>query len=183
MFLMKHFSTWSIFHWSLKKCLLPISIAIVVREKSSFIKIMQTISPNYPWENGVKLIKRAEEKLSQSCVLSSIAKDKDPSSRVKMHLKKFFWFLPPFTLYLLRGCDLFNMSYFSLISLIASSDISLCLSTLNKEIIDHFNLKIKITKGEHKKIFWSCGPSKIFKNNSWPINIYLKTPWTSLLQT
>ena len=174
MFLMKHFSTWSIFHWSLKKCLLPISIAIVVREKSSFIKIMQTISPNYPWENGVKQIKRAEEKSSQSCVLSSIAKDKDPSSRVKMHQKKFFWFLPPFILYLLRGCDLFNMSYFSLISLIASSDI-LC--------SDHFNLKIKITKGEHKKIFWFCGPSKIFKNNSWPINIYLKNPWTSLLQT
>ena len=34
------------------------------------------------------------------------------------------------------------------------------------------NLKNKITKIEHKKIF--CGPSKIFKNISWPINICLK---------
>ena len=35
-----------------------------------------------------------------------------------------------------------------------------------------FNLKNKIHKIEHKKIF--CGPSKIFKNVSWPINICLK---------
>ena len=41
------------------------------------------------------------------------------------------------------------------------------------------NLKDKITKIEHKKIF--CGPSKVLKNISWPINIYLKyfmTPQT-----
>ena len=31
------------------------------------------------------------------------------------------------------------------------------------------NLKNKITKIEHKKIF--CGPSKILKNISWPMNI------------
>ena len=42
MFLMKHFSTWSIFHWLLKKCLSPISIAIVVMETTSFIRIMQS---------------------------------------------------------------------------------------------------------------------------------------------
>ena len=35
-----------------------------------------------------------------------------------------------------------------------------------------FNLKNKIKKVEHKKIF--CGPSKILKNISWPINICLK---------
>ena len=35
-----------------------------------------------------------------------------------------------------------------------------------------FNLKNKIMKIEHKKIF--RGPSKIFKNISWPINICLK---------
>ena len=35
-----------------------------------------------------------------------------------------------------------------------------------------FNLKNKIMKIEHKKIF--CGPSKISKNISWPINICLK---------
>ena len=34
------------------------------------------------------------------------------------------------------------------------------------------NLKNKITKIEHKKIF--PGPSKILKNISWPINICLK---------
>ena len=34
------------------------------------------------------------------------------------------------------------------------------------------NLKNKITKIEHKKIF--CGTSKILKNISWPINICLK---------
>ena len=31
------------------------------------------------------------------------------------------------------------------------------------------NLKNKITKIAHKKIF--CGPSKILKNISWPINL------------
>ena len=35
-----------------------------------------------------------------------------------------------------------------------------------------FNLKNKIMKIEHKKIF--CGPSKILKNISWPINVCLK---------
>ena len=34
------------------------------------------------------------------------------------------------------------------------------------------NLKNKIMKIEHKKIF--CGPSKILKNISWPINMCLK---------
>ena len=34
------------------------------------------------------------------------------------------------------------------------------------------NLKNKITKIEHKKIF--CGPSNILKNISWPFNICLK---------
>ena len=35
-----------------------------------------------------------------------------------------------------------------------------------------FNLKNKIMKIEHTKIF--RGPSKSLKNISWPINIYLK---------
>ena len=34
------------------------------------------------------------------------------------------------------------------------------------------NLKNKVTKIEHKKMF--CGPSKILKNIPWPINICLK---------
>ena len=35
-----------------------------------------------------------------------------------------------------------------------------------------FNLKNEILKIEYTKIF--CGPSKILKNISWPINICLK---------
>ena len=35
-----------------------------------------------------------------------------------------------------------------------------------------FNLKNKIMKIEHKNIF--CGPSKILRNISWPINICIK---------
>ena len=48
---------------------------------------MQPISPNYNSENGVKWIKITEEKL----YLMSIAKDKDPSIKVKMH-QTFFIF-------------------------------------------------------------------------------------------
>ena len=40
-----------------------------------------------------------------------------------------------------------------------------------------FNLKNKIMKIEHKKIF--RGPSKVLKNISWPINICLKYFMTS----
>ena len=43
---------------------LPIFIAAIVREKYSFIKIMQPISPNYNGENRVKQIKVTEENLS-----------------------------------------------------------------------------------------------------------------------
>ena len=38
--------------------------------------------------------------------------------------------------------------------------------------LNPFNLKNKIKKIEHRKIF--RGPSKILKNISWPINICLK---------
>ena len=55
-------------------------MAVVVTETYSFIKIKQPISPNYNWENGVKQIKITEE-----LYFVSIAKDKDPSIRVKMH--------------------------------------------------------------------------------------------------
>ena len=56
--------------------------------------------------------KITEENLSQKLYLMSIAKNKDPSIRVKMH-QTFFLFLPLFALYLLSGCDLFNMSCLS----------------------------------------------------------------------
>ena len=88
-FLMKRFSSWSIFHWSFKKCLLTISIATVVKETNFFIKVMHYISPNYPWENRAKKIKSAEEKLSPSCILGSLAKAKDPSDRGKIHQQVF----------------------------------------------------------------------------------------------
>ena len=89
---MKHFSCRRIFPWSLKKCLLPISIATVVRVTNFFVKIIQPISPNYPWEKGVKKIQSAEEELLQSCILCSIIKDKDPNSSVKMPQKNLFCF-------------------------------------------------------------------------------------------
>ena len=50
---------------------------------------MQLISPNYNGENGVKQIQITEENLSQ---FVSIAKDKDPSIRVKIHQTFFFIF-------------------------------------------------------------------------------------------
>ena len=53
-----------------------------------------------------------EENLSQKLYLVSIAKNKDPSSRVKMH-QTFFLLLALFVLYLLNGCDSFNMSCLS----------------------------------------------------------------------
>ena len=77
--------------------------------------------------------------------------------------ENFFFFLPLFVLYLLNGCDLFNMSCFSQISLIA---------TLNILCSNNLSLKYEITKIEHKKILY--GPSKILKNISWSISICLK---------
>ena len=123
---------------------------------------MQPISPNYNWANGVKQIKITDGNLSQRCILSQIAKGKGPSTRGKMH-QTFVLFLPLFTLHLLSGCDLFNMSCLSQISLMASLDI-LCSNPLN--------LKNKITKIEHKKIF--CATSNILTNISWPINNCLR---------
>ena len=94
------------------KMFLPIFIAAVVRKTYSSIKIMQPLSSNYNWENGVKQIKITEEYLSQKLYLVSTAKGKDPSIRVRMH-QTFFSILPLFALYLLSGCDLFNMSCLS----------------------------------------------------------------------
>ena len=143
--------------------MITVIIAAVVRETYSSVKIMQPISPNYIWENGVKLIKITEEHLSQSFILCQLLRRKTLAFGSK-YIKHFcFLFLPLFTLYLLSRCDLFNMSCLSQISFMAILDI-LC-SNL-------FNLKHNITKIEHKKIF--CVPSKIFKNISWPIDICLK---------
>ena len=75
--------------------------------------------------------------------LVSIAKNKDPSIRIKMHQTSFL-FLPLVALYLLSGCDLFNMSCLSCISFMASLNI-LCSNPLN--------IKNKFTKTEIRKYF------------------------------
>ena len=46
------------------------------------------------------------------------------------------------------------------------------MASLDILYINLFNLKNKIMKIEHRKIF--RGPSKVLKNISWPINICLK---------
>ena len=79
------------------------------QENIFFHKIIQSISPNYNWENGVK---QTEENLWQKLYLVSIAKDKDHNISVKMY-QTFFLFLPLFALYLLNGCHLLNMSCLS----------------------------------------------------------------------
>ena len=74
-----------------KNVFLPIFIAAVVRETYFFIKIMQPISPNYNWENGVKQIKITEENLSQSCILCQLLRTKTLASGSKC-IKHFFYF-------------------------------------------------------------------------------------------
>ena len=69
---------------------------MVVRETDSFIKIMQPISPNYIWENGVKQIKDHWNKIVPKLYFVLIAKDKDPSLRVKMYQTFVFIFTPIF---------------------------------------------------------------------------------------
>ena len=103
------------------KYLLPIFIAAVVRETYSFIKIMQSISPNYNWENGVKQIRLLKTICHKSCILCQLLRRKTLASGYKCI--KYFLFLPLFALYMLSGCDLFNMSYLTYISLIASLEI------------------------------------------------------------
>ena len=78
----------------------------------------------------------------------SIAKDKDPSNRVKMH-QTFFYFYH-------------YLSYICWVDLIYLTCLVFILCS------NPLNLKNEITKIEHK-IF--CGKSKILKNISWPINM------------
>ena len=71
------------------KMSLPIFIAEVVRETYSFLKIMQPISPNYNWENGVKQIKITEKNLPKSCILCQLLRTKTLASESK-YIKHFF---------------------------------------------------------------------------------------------
>ena len=93
--------------------ILPIFTAAVVRKTYSFIKIMQAVSSNYNWENGVKQIKISEENLLKSCILLyQLLRTKTLVSGSKW-IKHCFQFLPLFAIYLLSECDLFNMSCLS----------------------------------------------------------------------
>ena len=74
-----------------KKCLLSIFIAAVVREIYSFIKIMQSISPNYNWENGVKQIRLLKNICHKSCILCQLLRTKTLASGSKC-IKHFFYF-------------------------------------------------------------------------------------------
>ena len=78
------------------KMFLPIFIAAVVRKTYSFIKIMQPLSSNYNWENGVKQIKITEEYLSQSCILCQLLRTKtlvSGSECIKLFFQ-FYHYLP-----------------------------------------------------------------------------------------
>ena len=70
-------------------------MAAIVRQTYSLIKIMQATSPNYNRKNGIKQVKVTEENLPEICILRQL------------------YLLPLFALYLLSGCDLFNMSALS----------------------------------------------------------------------
>ena len=94
--------------------------------------------------------------------LVSIAKNKDPSISVKIH-QTFYNAICLISAEWMSGFDLFNMSCLSSIFLMDIFDVL---------YYNSLNLKNRITKIEHKKIF--CGPSKILKNIYWPINVFLK---------
>ena len=55
----------------LKKCFFHISMETIVRETKSFITIKLLIDPNYPWQNGVKLIKTSPVLKTQTLVKRS----------------------------------------------------------------------------------------------------------------
>ena len=62
------------------------------RETYSFIKIMQPISPNNNWENGVKQIEITEENLSQSIILCQLRRTNTLASGSKCIKNIFFYF-------------------------------------------------------------------------------------------
>ena len=75
--------------------------------------MMQPIRPNYNWENGAKKIKITEGNLSQSFIFCQLLRTKTLVSGSKCIKHFLSLFLPLFALYLLSGCDLFNMSCLS----------------------------------------------------------------------
>ena len=123
------------------------------RETYSFIEIMQSISPNCNWENGVKQIRLLKKICHKGCILFQLLRTKTLASGSKC-IRHFFIF---------ATICIISAEWMWWISLMASLGI-LCFHP--------FNLKNKIMKIEHKKIF--CGPSKILKNISWSITICIK---------
>ena len=83
---------------------LPILKAAVVMETYFFIRMMQTISSNYNWENGVKQITITEENY-WSCILCQLLRTKTLASGLKW-IKHFFYIFTTIFLYLLRGCEI-----------------------------------------------------------------------------
>ena len=128
---------------------------------------MQSISPNYNWENWVKQIRLLKKIFCKSCILYQLLRTKTLALESKC-IKYFFYFYHSLPyICCAEGMWFIShvMSFLNLLKLMASLDI-LC---FNPFIC---NLKNKIFKIEQKKIF--RGPSKILKSISWPINICLK---------
>ena len=81
---------------------MPIFIAAVVRETYSSIKIMQSISPNYNWENGVKQIRLLKKICHKSCILCQLLtlaidtrlKTLASGSKCIKHFFYFYHYLP-----------------------------------------------------------------------------------------
>ena len=67
---------------------------VCLRVTYSFIKIMQPISANYNWENGVKQIKITEENLSRSYILCQSLRIKTLASGSKCIKHFFYHYLP-----------------------------------------------------------------------------------------
>ena len=89
----------------------------VVRETYSFIKIMQPISLNYNWEDGVKQIQITEENLSEKCILCQFVRTKALASGLKC-MEHFFFSLFYFSTTIclisvewMGGCDLWFIEH------------------------------------------------------------------------
>ena len=111
------------------------------------MKIIQLINPNYPWKNWVKQMTSSQENLLQRYILCPHCNEVDRSNRVKTHQKNIFIFLFFY--------DQFHITFCTQTPI-----------TLKKKLLK------KIMTEAHNKIFGD--PSKIFKNISWSVNVFLK---------
>ena len=157
----------------------PISTATVPREKSLH-QIMQLINPDYPWKIRNQIM-FTEVKSSQRCILWPMTKVRDPSKWISIFYLFIYFFIHIFTYFYF---------YYHLLSH-SSNDLICCFTCLifpksswwqawtncsnppklSNEFTKDWNWKKK------RKIF--CGPPKLFKSVSWPINVCLKHFMTS----